>query len=148
MPVGIIKGLGGFLSTATISPLTAGPAITRRRSFLLVFCCTLVGAVAQMFIKTGADTLAHPTFTGAVLGMITNPLLFTGYALYGFNTLLLAVALKDGELSLLMPVIALTYVWVSILCVLLLHESINPLKFAGIAAIVCGVGILGLGGKA
>ena len=115
---------------------------------MLVFCCTLIGAVAQMFIKMGADKLAHPTFIGAVLGMVTNPLLFTGYALYGFNTLLLAVALKDGELSLLMPVIALTYVWVSVLCVLLLHESVNPLKFAGIAAIVCGVAILGLGGKA
>ena len=115
---------------------------------MLVFCCTLVGAVAQMFIKTGADTLAHPTLLGAVLGMVTNPLLFTGYALYGFNTLLLAVALKDGELSILMPVIALTYVWVTVLCVVLLHESMNPLKFAGIATIVCGVAILGMGSKA
>lgn len=114
---------------------------------MLVFCCTLVGAAAQMFIKTGANNLVQPGFVGAVLGMLTNPMLFTGYALYGFNTLLLAVALKNSELSLLYPVIALTYVWVSILSVGLLHESMNAFKFAGIAAIVFGIAILGRGSK-
>lgn len=77
--------------------------------------------------------------------MLTNPMLFTGYALYGFNTVLLAIALRDSELSLLYPVIALTYVWVSILSVFLLHESMNPFKLAGVATIVIGVGVLGRG---
>jgi multidrug transporter EmrE-like cation transporter len=112
---------------------------------MLVFLCTLVGAAAQMFIKTGADNLAHPGFVAAVVGMLTNPLLFTGYALYGVNTVLLAVALRESELSLLYPVIALTYVWVAILSVFLLHESLNPYKLAGITTIVLGVGILGRG---
>lgn len=100
-----------------------------------------------MFIKTGANTLAKPGFLGAVMGMFTNPLLFTGYALYGINTLLLAVALRDSELSLLYPVIALTYVWVSILSVLLLHEAMNPFKLAGVATIILGVGVLGRGSR-
>lgn len=100
-----------------------------------------------MFIKTGAGTLARPGFVGAILGMFTNPLLFTGYALYGLNTVMLAVALRDSELSLLYPVIALTYVWVAILSVLLFHEILNPFKIIGIATIVVGVGILGRGGR-
>ena len=79
--------------------------------------------------------------------MFTNPALFTGYALYGCNTLLLAIALKDSELSLLYPVIALTYVWVSILSVTLLHETMNGMKLAGITAIVFGIGILGRGSR-
>ena len=98
-----------------------------------------------MFIKTGANNLAHPGFLGAVIGMLTNPMLFTGYALYGINTILLAVALRESELSLLYPIIALTFVWVAILSVLLLHESLNPYKLAGITTIVIGVGILGRG---
>ena len=77
--------------------------------------------------------------------MLTNPLLFTGYALYGINTILLAVALREAELSLLYPIIALTFVWVAILSVFLLHEHMNALKLAGIATIVIGVGILGRG---
>jgi multidrug transporter EmrE-like cation transporter len=134
------------VSSATISP----PALViskRRRSFWLVFCCTLVGAMAQMFIKTGATHLTRPGFVGAVLGMLTNPMLFTGYALYGFNTVLLAVALRESELSLLYPVIALTFVWVSILSVAFLHESMNPWKGAGIVAIVLGVAVLGRGSR-
>jgi multidrug transporter EmrE-like cation transporter len=98
-----------------------------------------------MFIKTGATNLSHPGFFGAVIGMLTNPMLFTGYALYGFNTVLLAVALRESELSLLYPIIALTYVWVSILSVGILHEHMNPFKLAGITTIVIGVGILGRG---
>jgi multidrug transporter EmrE-like cation transporter len=134
------------LSTATVIPVVH-PDGARRRSLILVFCCTLLGAAAQMFIKSGANHLSQPGFVGAVVGMLTNPMLFTGYFLYGVNTLLLAVALRDSELSLLYPVIALTYVWVSILSVTLLHETMNAMKFAGITAIVLGIGILGKGSR-
>jgi multidrug transporter EmrE-like cation transporter len=67
--------------------------------------------------------------------------------LYGLSTVLLVIALRDGELSLLYPVIALTYVWVTLLSFLVFHESINPLKMAGIAIIVTGVTVLGRSGK-
>jgi multidrug transporter EmrE-like cation transporter len=98
-----------------------------------------------MFIKTGANNLTHTGFIAAIVGMLTNPLLFTGYALYGVNTVLLAIALRESELSLLYPIIALTFVWVALLSVLLLHENLNLYKLAGITTIVIGVGILGRG---
>lgn len=100
-----------------------------------------------MFIKAGANALPHAGFVEAMLGMITNPLLFTGYSLYGLFTLLMALALRDHELSLLFPIISLTYVWVSFLSVGLFHESMNLFKILGIAAIVVGVGVLGRGAK-
>lgn len=56
-------------------------------------------------------------------------------------------ALRDGELSILYPIIALTYVWVTILSVLFFHESLNPLKLAGVAIVVAGVAVLGRGSK-
>jgi len=58
------------------------------------------------------------------------------------------MALRHGELSLLYPVFALTYVWVAILSVLILHESMNPFKLAGIAIIVGGIAVLGKGSSA
>ena len=70
-----------------------------------------------------------------------------GYCLYGISTLLLVLALKDGELSLLYPVIALTYVWVTVLSFLIFHDDINPWKLAGIVLIVSGVAVLGKGGR-
>ncbi len=94
-------------------------------------------------MKTGANHMAH----AGLIGMATNIPLMGGYCLYGISTLLLVLALKDGELSLLYPVIALTYVWVTILSFLIFHDEINPWKLLGIGLIVCGVGVLGKGGK-
>ena len=58
----------------------------------------------------------------------------------------MAYALKGRELSRLYPIIALTYVWVTILSVFMLAEHVNLYRAAGIALIVTGVSILG-GGK-
>ena len=110
---------------------------------LLVFGCTVLGAAAQIFMKLGANRLTHP----GLMGMASNVHLLSGLVLYGLSTVLLVLALKDGELSLLYPVIALTYVWVTLLSLLLLHDKPNPYKLTGIAIIVIGVSVLGRGGK-
>ena len=112
----------------------------------LVFCCTLFGAAAQILIKKGANTLApDPTVAEMIARIFTHLPLFTGYALYGVSTVMLVLALRHGELSLLYPVIALTFVWVTILSIMIFHDSMNPLKLVGIAVIVGGVAILGRG---
>jgi drug/metabolite transporter (DMT)-like permease len=93
-----------------------------------------------------APNVPHPGVTGVLIGIVTNARLFAGYCLYGLSMLLLVLALKDGELSLLYPVIALTYVWVTFLSFVLFHEIVNPYKMIGIAIIVIGVAILGRSG--
>jgi multidrug transporter EmrE-like cation transporter len=106
--------------------------------------CTLFGAAAQLLIKTGANTLPH--VTGVVpnlVAMLSSPTLIFGYSLYGVSTVLLVVALKHGELSMLYPIIALTYVWVAIISVVVFRESLTPLRLSGIVVIVVGVAVLG-----
>ncbi|MGI8958647.1 MAG: hypothetical protein ACR2IV_02585 [Bryobacteraceae bacterium] len=140
-------------STVIEAPLdTRGAA---RRSLLLVFCCTVIGAVAQMLIKTGAGQLgAHITLTDVLrdpmlilrfgVGIASNLKLFCGYCLYGVNTFLMALALKGRELSRLYPIIALTYVWVTLLSLFFLTERMNFFRAIGIVFIVGGVSVLGL----
>jgi multidrug transporter EmrE-like cation transporter len=115
---------------------------SRRKSVGLVFACTILGAAAQLLMKVG---MAH--FRPDVLAIVTNLPLIAGYALYGINTLLLVLALREGELSTLYPIIALTYVWVAVLSYTLLGESPSLLKDFGIASIVVGVAVLGRGEK-
>jgi len=79
------------------------------------------------------------------LGYITSVPLFGGLCLYGLNTVLLIFALRDGELSILYPIIALTYVWVTVLSVLLFHDLLNLPKIIGIAVVVIGVAVMGRG---
>ncbi len=87
-------------------------------------------------------------FTPNLFAIVTNVPLIGGYSLYGLNTLLMVLALRKGELSMLYPIIALTYVWVTLLSYTLLGEPPNLFKNCGIAMIVIGVAVLGSGGKA
>lgn len=109
----------------------------------LVFLCTLSGAAAQILMKYGAN---HLTGAGLV-GIITNLPLMAGYCLYGINTVLLVMALRQGHLSVLYPVIALTYVWVTILSPMFFVDHLNPFKVTGVALIVAGVSLIGVGSR-
>jgi len=141
------------------TPTVVGAPVESRsegRAFLLVFSCTLIGALAQILVKQGTAQLgAHVTlgqvfrhpglFVSFCLGVITNLKLFIGYCMYGVNTFLMALALKGRELSRLYPIIALTYVWVTLLSLVWLpSEHMNFFRSIGIAFIVGGVSVLGM----
>ena len=131
------------MSTSVSIPVKApDAAASRRKAILLVFSCTVLGAAAQILMKVG---MGH--FVPEVVAGVTNFPLIAGYTLYGINTLMLVLALREGELSMLYPIIALTYVWVTLLSYLLLREPPNLFKNAGIVTIVIGVAVLGRGGK-
>ena len=117
----------------------------RRRAVLIVAACTLISTAAQVLIKIGANQLGHSGFLETLLGIFTIPALFAGYSLYGVFTIMMVYALREGELSILYPIIALGYVWVTIISVIFFHETMNVMKACGIAIIVVGVGILGRG---
>jgi multidrug transporter EmrE-like cation transporter len=112
---------------------------TKSQSIALVFVCTILGAAAQILMKIGSTRMEH----FEIMQVLTNLPLFVGYALYGINTVLLMFALRDGELSKLYPIIALTYVWVTILSMYFFDEKLTFWKGAGIAIIVAGVSVLG-----
>lgn len=115
--------------------------------------CTVLGAAAQMLIKNGIANMPPLLDPAAgnllvqlppvILRLAANLPLVGGLGLYGLSTALLVLALRYGELSVLYPIIALTYVWVSILSVFILGETMNPYKMIGLAVIVLGVTVLG-----
>ncbi len=132
----------------TPQPLVSHPVLDRlnerQRSLILVSLCTILGAAAQILMKKGADPTIHG-MVPTIIRIFTNPNMFIGYALYGISAVLLVLALRKGQLSLLYPVIALTFVWVAILSMLIFHEHLSPMRIGGIATIVFGVGMLGYG---
>jgi multidrug transporter EmrE-like cation transporter len=119
----------------------------RRQAALIVLACTLMVGAAQVLIKLGANRLGDAGLMSTLVGILTIPQLFAGYFLYGIFAVLLIYALRHGELSVLYPLIALGYVWVSILSVLVFHESMNAMKIAGVAIIIAGVAVLGWGSR-
>lgn len=133
--------------------MPARKPLSRRQSVGLVFLCTLLGAAGQVFIKVGAkgSAVAAPWTTVAGIwanlwAMATNPNLIGGYVLYALMTVAFIYALRDEELSIMYPIISLTYVWVAGLSVWLFGETVNLHKFLGVLIIVAGVGVLGRDG--
>ena len=126
------------------SPSQTGRKQTSVRSIGLVVTCTIFGAIAQIFTRFGADQLDPALFAH---GILSNWWLLAGLSCLGINTLLLIVALREGQLSVLYPIIALTYVWVVILSPMFFDDAINVFKAIGVGVIVLGVSLIGWGSR-
>jgi len=120
------------------------------KSIYMVLGCTVFAATAQVLLKFGAT---HPmpavnladtsTWLPFLAALLRNYPLLLGYTAHSCNALLLILALRDGELSLLYPIIALTYVWVNLASMYFFHDRMNAWKAIGIALVIGGVALMG-----
>jgi multidrug transporter EmrE-like cation transporter len=116
----------------------------------MVVACTFFAGAAQVLLKMGAlhpmpqlDPSNLASLMGFAMALLGNfPLIF-GYGLHGCNALLLILALRDGELSVLYPIYSLSYVWVIGLSMYFFHDQLNPWKICGVVLVMTGVGLLG-----
>jgi uncharacterized membrane protein len=106
----------------------------------LVIAATLIGAFGPILLKKASEKKLS-----SISSLIRNYHLIGGVALYGIGTVLFIPALKGGDLSVLYPFVALTYIWVSLLSVKFLGEKMNSFKWIGIALIIVGVTFIGIG---
>lgn len=106
----------------------------------LVITATLVGSFGPILLKK-----ASAKKLSKISSLMKNYHLFGGISLYAIGTILFIPALKGGDLSVLYPFVALSYVWVSILSVKFLGERMNRVKWIGIALIIIGVSFIGIG---
>ncbi len=115
-----------------------------RRAIFYVVAFTVLAAIAQPLFKVGANRLSANL---TIAGLVTDLPLIVGLTLYGLGSVLMILALRHGELSVLYPVISLSYVWVAILSVIIFHEAMTPVKIAGIATVIAGVAVMGRSGR-
>ena len=120
------------------------------KSIYMVLGCTVFAAAAQVLMKFGANhampqmiLTATSTWMPFALALLGNYMLLLGYCVQSGNALLLILALRDGELSMLYPIIALTYVWVNLLSMYFFREQMNIWKALGIVLVIGGVALLG-----
>ena len=99
----------------------------------LVLMSTVLGSIAQILFKIISDDIFNYYLVLAVI------LYFFGFVFYMY-------AIKNGELFFIFPLLATSYIWVSLLSFYFLHESFGFLKVFGILFILFGVGLIG-GGK-
>ena len=110
----------------------------------MIVVFTVFSAAAQVLLKFGTIQLKQDP---SLAGLLTNFPLLGGMALYGIGAALMVLALRHGELSVLYPLISLSYVWVAILSVVVFGEVMNVYKITGVCAIMAGVAVLGSGAR-
>ena len=108
-------------------------------AMLLIVLCTLLLSSGQLLLKLGSKSVAASTFL--------NPYVIAGVLLYGVAGLLMTFALKHGELSVLYPLIALGFIWVSIVSIVYLGESPRHFQLLGTALVIFGVSVIGHRGR-
>ncbi len=116
---------------------------TKPWAIALVIFFTFLTSAAQIMYKMAADRL-----TTNPAELLTNWPLLVGAVLYLISAALMMISFSGGEISVLYPIIALSYVWVSLLSPIFFpSDSMNTLKWFGIAFIIGGVASIGVGSQ-
>ena len=114
---------------------------TKLWAIFLMILCTFILSTAQIIWKLGANKL-----TLNIIKIITNFDLILGFILYGVRCLLFIIALKGGALTVIHPMISLSFIGVAILSPLMFQtDHMTLTKWVGILTIILGVFLICFG---
>ena len=113
---------------------------TKLWAITLMVICTIFTSSAQIFYKMGADKLDYN-----LASIITNWHIIAGMVLYGLGAVLVILALRGGEVSVLYPIITSSYIWVSLGSSYFFGEIMNVFKWIGVFLIIFGIMLITFG---
>lgn len=108
----------------------------------------LLGAVGALLMKIGAGQIGTihldslQAIFGFVIKMFTNITILGGMVMYFLSAATWLYLLTKLEVSVVQPILALTYVVTPILAIVFIHENIPTTRWLGIAVIITGVFIV------
>jgi multidrug transporter EmrE-like cation transporter len=107
-------------------------------SIALFAVAAALGAIGQFLYKSGAEHI------GGSMWAFFNLRLLGGAVCYvGVMVLFVAAFKRGGELSVLYPVYASTFIWAAIISLAAYGTPIKPVNFAGMALLVGGMFLMG-----
>lgn len=109
------------------------------RSMSLVFTASVVGSFGMVFLKLGSAKLTRSIFS------FLNRHLILGVALFLGSSVFYALGIKNGQLSVLYPMVSLGYVWGLVWARIFFNEQFTRQKFYGLGLILLGVFLVGMG---
>ncbi len=108
-------------------------------SILMFLLASVFGAVGQFLYKSGADSA-----TGGIASYLINIRILLGVVCYIAVMLLFVAAFKKGgQLSVLYPVYATTFIWAAVIGLIAYGQPISPLNVAGMVLLIGGMYLMG-----
>jgi drug/metabolite transporter (DMT)-like permease len=109
-------------------------------SMALVLGGSVIGSIGAVFLKSGAMALGKHWST-----LLLNWRLVVGVLTYLLSSVLFVKGMSHGELSVLFPMVSLSYICSLVWSKLLFNETVTKAKVYGIGMILVGIICLGLG---
>lgn len=109
-------------------------------SILLVFTAAFFGSMGSVFLKAGAGRLHRDLRT-----VLFNWRLAAGVGLFLFSSYFFVLGIREGELTVLYPMVSLGYFFTLIWARVFFGEPFTRNKLLGLALIFAGIAFLGLG---
>lgn len=106
-----------------------------QKEVILMLIATVIMAFGQYFMKIGMNA-----FT--TVPIYLNFKLILGLILYCLVSIIVLIVLKRQELSKIYPILALSYLWVNLVAIALLKESITLLSWIGTVLIIGGIALM------
>ncbi len=101
-----------------------------------------VGSLGAVGFKAGAKRLEMNLWA-----LLKNWQLAAGVAGYLLSSVFFVAGLRSGELSVLFPMVSTGYIWTTLWSKLLFGEHLTRGKLLGLALILIGCALLGLGNR-
>ncbi len=96
-----------------------------KKGILLMLIASLCACVGQLLWKLSAER-----------GML---MMLAGFAIYGVGALFMMVSYRYGKLSVLQPVLSMSYVLSTFVAILVLNETVSLTRWAGVLVMIIGV---------
>jgi drug/metabolite transporter (DMT)-like permease len=115
---------------------------TPLHSILLVLAASFLGSIGAAFLKAGSGKLHS-----GLKYLILNGKLALGVFFFCASSVLYVFGLRQGTLSVLYPMVSLSYVWAMLWSRLFLNEQFTRRKLYGVCLIAVGIAFIGLGNR-
>jgi uncharacterized membrane protein len=117
------------------------------RILLIMLAAVLALSVGETLLSKGMKQAGHAPrgWRSQAVAVLYNGWAWAGCALLVLHVGLYMAALRDADLSFVLPLTAASYPLAAILAQLYLHEEVNLVRWVGTILIAVGVAVVGLG---
>jgi len=119
------------------SSISAG-SMTKLWAIGAIILCSVFTACGQLFFKLGAMALPE---------LLTNWQILAGFVSSGLGMVLFIFAMQGGEVSVVYPLLATSYIWTNLFAIFLLGEHVGLWKWVGVGGIILGISLIGFGSR-